>query len=271
VWRGERAGYERFLLHVSPSPEGVEIEALACDGVAALRVLPPDARADGTAVLYLHGGGFVLGSARAAVSVAARIAARVGGPVLVPDYRLAPENPFPAALDDVFTAYRWLLAQGSGEIALSGDCAGGALAVSLAVRLRDEGEQLPVAVHAVSPLCDLTVSSASAGEAADPWFNRDILRLYAASYLHQADPLSPLVSPVHADLRGLPRLLVHVAADEALRDDAVALARTADAAGVETTLRIVDDSVHSFVLFDFLPEANEALDELAMLIQGPRV
>jgi salicylate hydroxylase len=268
LWRGERAGYDRFLRLVCPSPEDVEVEPLACEGVAALRIVPPAGRADGPVVLHLHGGGFVLGSARSSIALAARLAAAVGGWTLVPDYRLAPENPFPVPLDDVHTAYRWLLEQSAGEIALSGECAGGALAVSLAVRLRDEGTPLPVAIHAVSPFCDLTVSSASTTTGSDPWFNRDILRLYAASYLHDAEPLSPLVSPVHADLRELPPLLIHVAADEALLDDAVALARTAEEAGVDVRLRTVADSVHSFVLFEFLPEADEALAAFSALVSA---
>jgi len=129
-------------------------------------------------------------------------------------------------------------------------------------------EQLPVALHAVSPFCDLTVTSESSGTTADPWFNRDVLRLYAASYLHDADPHSPLVSPIYADLRELPPLLIHVAADEVLRDDAVRLARAAEAAGVDARLRIVDDSIHSFVLFDFLPEANASLKEFAELLNA---
>jgi salicylate hydroxylase len=263
LWRGERAGYEQFLLRECPPPEGVDVEPVTCNGVQALRV----GRRDGPAVLHLHGGGFVLGSARAAVGIAARVAASVGGWTLVPDYRLAPEEPFPAALDDVLSAYRWLLER-AGEIAVSGECAGGALALSLAVRLRDEGEQMPVALHAVSPFCDLTVTSESSGTTADPWFNRDVLRLYAASYLHDTDPRSSLVSPIYADLRELPPLLIHVAADEALRDDAVRLARAAEEAGVEARLRIVDDSVHSFVLVDFLPEANASLEEFAHILNA---
>jgi acetyl esterase/lipase len=204
--------------------------------------VPPAGGADGPALLHLHGGGFVLGSAQSSVALAARIAAAVGGWALVPDYRLAPEHPFPAALEDVHTAYRWLLEQGPRAIAFSGECAGGALAVSLGVRLRDERTELPLAIHAVSPFADLTVSSATASARSDPWFNRDVLRLYAASYLHDADPLSPLVSAVHADLRGLPPLLIEVAADEALLDDAVALARAAEEAGVDVSLRTVADS-----------------------------
>jgi salicylate hydroxylase len=198
--------------------------------------------------------------------MAARLADAVGGWALVPDYRLAPEHAFPAACDDVLAAYLWLLREHApARVVVSGEDAGGGLAVALAVRLRDAGEPLPAALHVVSPLCDLTVTSATATAmpAADPWLNRDRLRLLAASYIHTADPEDPAVSPVRADLHGLPPLLIQAAADEALADDARGLAAAAEAAGVDVTLELVDDSVHSFVLFGFLPEAQAALAALA--------
>ena len=136
-------------------------------------------------------------------------------------------------------------------------------AIALAVALRDAGEELPAALHAVSPFCDLTIRSESTLAGADPWLGRDRLRILAASYVHAADPATPLISPVLAELRGLPPLLVEVAAQEALRDDAVALAAAAAAAGVATTLEIVPDSVHSFVLFAFLEESERALQRFA--------
>ena len=223
LWRGERAGYERFCLREFDAPDTLSIEELSCNGVPALRIVPLGAgNGDGPAVFHLHGGGFVLGSARASAELAGRLAARVGGWALSVDYRLAPEHPYPAALDDVVSAYRWLVEETDAEIVVSGECAGGGLAVSLALALRDGGERLPAMIHAVSPFCDLTVSSASVGAAGgrDPWLERDFLRVLAASYLHDADPTSPLVSPVYADLSGLPPLLIHAAADEALLDDA---------------------------------------------------
>ena len=140
---------------------------------------------------------------------------------------------------------------------------GGGIAIALAVALRDAREQLPAALHAISPFCDLTIGSESALASADPWLSRDRLRMLAASYLHGGDPATPLISPVFAALRALPPLLVEAAVQEALRDDAVALAAAAAAAGVATTLELVPDSVHSFVLFAFLEESERALERFA--------
>jgi salicylate hydroxylase len=267
LWIGEREGYGRFEERAFPWPEGVTAEEVSCDGVPALRVLPPGGAADeDTVVLHLHGGGYTMGSARGGVDLASRAAQAVGGWALVPDYRLAPEHAFPAGLDDVVAAYRWLLREHAPRrVVVSGEDAGGGLAIALAVRLRDAGDPLPAALHVVSPFCDLTVTSERANRmpGPDPWLNRDRLRLLVASYIHTADPASPLISPVRADLQGLPPLLIHAAEDEALADDATALARAAQEAGVDVTLRLVPDSVHSFVLFGFLPEASEALDHLA--------
>ena len=139
------------------------------------------------------------------------------------------------------------------------------LAVAMMVRLRDAGARLPAALHVVSPFADLTVTSpaATAMSDTDPWLGRDRLRLLAASYIHTADPATPLISPVNADLRGLPPLLIQAAEGEALRDDATRLAEAAAAAGVPITVKLVPDTVHSFVLFDFLPETGSALDQFA--------
>ncbi len=267
LWVGEREGYERFTERAFPTPPGVTAQDVSCDGVHALRVAPAGGVADdATVVLHLHGGGYTMGSARGAVALASRLAEAVGGWALVPDYRPAPEHAFPAALDDVVTTYLWLVREHApGRIVVSGEDAGGGLAVALAVRLRNAGEPLPAALHVVSPFCDLSVTSAtsSAVSSRDPLLNRDRLRMLAASYLHTTDPADPLVSPLRADLQGLPPLLIQAAADEALVDDARGLAAAAEAAGVHVTLELVEDSVHSFVLFDFLPEAQAALEALA--------
>jgi salicylate hydroxylase len=266
MWIGERDGYERFLERACAAPADAIVEELDCDGVRALRVVPPHGSHDGPAVLHLHGGCYSMGSARAGVGLAARLAEAVGGWALIPDYRLAPEHPYPAALDDVAVTYTWLAReQADGRVLVSGECAGGGLAVALAVRMRDAGVMLPAALHVASPFCDLTVTSpaANAMPARDPWLNRDRLRLYVASYIHTADPAGPLISPVNADLRGLPPLLIHAAADEALSDDARKLAEAATLAGVPVTAVVVPDTVHSFILFDFLPETRVALNEFA--------
>lgn len=266
MWVGEREGYARFTDQMFPTPDGVTVEAIDCDGVAALKVTPTSGADESIALLHLHGGGYTMGSAQGAVELASRLAAAVGGWALVPGYRLAPEHAFPAALDDVSTAYRWLERQpGVSRLLVSGECAGGGLAVSLALRLRDAGVRLPDALNVVSPFADLTLTSDSANKSpvTDAWFNRGRLRLLAASYIHTTDPADPLVSPARADLRGLPPLMIHAAAGEALVDDATLLAAAARDAGVEVTLNIAEDSVHSFVLFDFLPETDLAMRQFA--------
>jgi salicylate hydroxylase len=274
-WLGEREGYAEFVrgkLH--PDTVGDLAVGVDCDGTAALRVGTP-ARAGAPVVLHLHGGGYVMGSAELAVPLAGRLAAAGGGWALVPDYRLAPEHPFPAALDDALAAYRWLAREyPQAPILVSGECAGGGLALSLALALRDAGDpgiRTPAGIHLVSPFCDLAVSAEQLGDAAtDPWFNRITLTQLAACYLHDTDPGLPLVSPAGADLSGLPPLLVQAAEPEALFPSARRLADQARAAGVPVTFSPVADSVHSFVLFDFLPETGAALAEFASFAQTVR-
>ena len=266
LWVGERQGYARFLQRTCPAPAGVTTEELDCDGVPALRVVPPGGAEHGPVVVHLHGGCYTMGSAEGAIDVASRLAQAIGGWALVPDYRLAPEHPYPAALDDVVAVHGWLAREhGVESSVVSGECAGGGLAIAMAVRLRDAGAALPAALHVVSPFCDLTVASPAANDTSgrDPWLNRDRLRLSVASYIHTADPAAPLISPVNADLRGLPALLIQAAEGEALRDDATRLAAVAEAAGVQVTTELVQDTVHSYVLFDFLPETRSALERFA--------
>ncbi|HEY1669080.1 MAG TPA: alpha/beta hydrolase fold domain-containing protein [Trebonia sp.] len=226
-------------------------------------------------VLHLHGGGYVMGSAELSAPLAGRLAEAAGGWSLVPDYRLAPEHPFPAGLRDVLAAYRWLACQYPlAPIILSGECAGGGLALSLALALRDHqtrgdarepAARMPAGIHLVSPYCDLALSADDLSPAADadPWFNRIALVQLAACYIHDTDPGEALVSPVRADLSGLPPLLIQAAEPEALFSTAEQVAARAGGAGVPVTFSPVADSVHSFILFDFLPEADRALTEFA--------
>jgi salicylate hydroxylase len=253
-----------------------------CDGTAALRIqapaLPtlaspaPDAGAP--VVLHLHGGGYTMGAAALSAPLAARLARAAGGWALVPDYRLAPEHPFPAALDDALAAYRWLAREHPrAPVIVSGECAGGGIALALALALRDggtgsdggsgNGVRMPAGIHVVSPFCDLALGPEHPSLAAglDPWFNPVTLVQLAACYLHDADPGQPLVSPARGDLSGLPPLLIQAAAPEALFPQAEMLADRAGEAGVPVTFRPVADSVHSFVLFGFLPEAVRAVAE----------
>jgi salicylate hydroxylase len=280
-WLGERQGYAEFVrgtLH--PANGTAPTVSVSCDGTRALRVgRPPRApsRSDSRApvVLHLHGGGYVMGSAELSAPLAGRLAAAVGGWSLVPDYRLAPEHPFPAALHDVLAAYRWLAREyPRAPILVSGECAGGGLALSLALALRDSGgpaTRMPAGIHVVSPFCDLALPAEHLGPAgSDPWFNRIALIQLGACYVHDSDPGQALVSPLRADLSGLPPLLIQAAEPEALFASAQRLADQARRVGVPVTFSPVADSVHSFILFDFLPEADRALAEFAAFAQTVR-
>jgi 2-polyprenyl-6-methoxyphenol hydroxylase-like FAD-dependent oxidoreductase/acetyl esterase/lipase len=272
-WLGERQGYAEFVRDkLQPAGDRRPAFEVSCDGVLALRVGRPVP--DGApVVLHLHGGGYVMGSAELAAPLAGRLAEAVGGWALVPDYRLAPEHPFPAALDDALAAYRWLAREyPQAPVIVSGECAGGGLALSLGLALRDAGEPAPVGIHVVSPFCDLAVSVDSLKSAAgsDPWHNHIALIQRAACYIHDTGPGEALVSPVRADLAGLPPLLIQAAEPEALFGSAVRLADRARDAGVPVTFSPVVDSVHSFILFDFLPETDRALAEFASFARTVR-
>ena len=219
----------------------VTVERLEVAGRPAEWVLVPASR-PGRVVLYLHGGGYVIGSIRSHRHLAADIARAAAAAVLLVDYRLAPEHPFPAAVDDWLGAYRWLLDQGfdAGEIAIAGDSAGGGLAVASLLAARDAGLPVPAAGVCISPWTDLTMSGQShASRAArDPLVKAADLRRFGEAYLAGAEATAPLASPLFADLAGLPPLLIQVGDDEVLLDDAVGLEQRAKAAGVDAILKV---------------------------------
>ena len=235
-----RAQYERAE-KVFPIPPEVKVERVTAPVAPAEWLRPPSAEA-GRVVLYLHGGGYVIGSPRSHRHLAAAIAGAAGASALSLDYRLAPENPFPAAVDDAVACYRWLLEQGASpeHIVIAGDSAGGGLTVATLVALRDARVRLPAGGVCISPWVDLTFSGGSyqTKAAADPIVARPGIDEMARAYLGATDPRTPLASPVFADLRGLPPLLIHVGGDEVLLDDAVQLAERAKAAGVPATLEV---------------------------------
>jgi salicylate hydroxylase len=268
-WSGERAGYEEFTAREFPPPAGVSARRLDAGGVAALAV--GDLGAGGPIVMHLHGGAYVMGSAAGSLELAARMAGAVGGSALTVDYRLAPEHPFPAALHDALAAYHWLRASyPQAPVYITGECAGGGLAVAAALALRDGGDSLPEAVYACSPFCDLSTSGEGFDfeSSRDPWFDWVFATQLAASYIHDADPAGSLISPLWADLRGLPPLLVHAAREEAMLPAARLLAERAAAGGVRAQFEAFEDSVHSFVLFAEMPEARTALDHFARFAAG---
>ncbi|HEY0815670.1 MAG TPA: alpha/beta hydrolase [Pseudonocardia sp.] len=232
----------------------------------------------GPVLLYLHGGGYVVGSARTGARLAVELARRAGVRAVSLDYRLAPEHPFPAAVEDGLAAYRELLDTGlrPGEIVVAGDSAGGALAVATMLAARDSGLPQPAAAAVLSPWVDLGLSGPSmrTKDGVDPLFTRDRIAVYAQQYLGDRDREIPLASPLSADLRGLPPLLVQVGANEVLLDDAVRLAGRAGAVDVAVTLEVWPGVPHVFQNFTgLLDDADAALDRagrfLAQHLQVP--
>ncbi len=210
-------------------------------------------------LFYLHGGAFLIGSPRL-FRYAARTFARAGFDVFTPAYRLAPEHVFPAALDDVLRAYKAFAEARPGPFVIVGDSVGGGLAVSLMLRIRDEGLPPPVAAALSSPWVDLAATGASMreNEARDPLFTRKDILLGARAALGRQSARHPHASPIYADLSGLPPMLVHVGADEVLRDDSTRLVARARQAGVDARLETWPCVPHAWQLMSFLPEARES-------------
>lgn len=222
-------------------------------------------------LLYLHGGGYVACSPVTHRPITGSFA-RAGFRVFAPDYRLAPEHPFPAALDDALAAYTALrsVAGNGGRICLAGDSAGGGLALALLVRLRDQGMELPGAAVLFSPLTDMTGSGRSAVEndRRCAMFRRDSIGKVAPYYAAGQPTDMPLISPLFADLHGLPPLLIHVGRNEVLRDDSVRLAEKARAAGTSVTLKVWDAVPHDWQLFHrAIPEGRQSLEEAAAFLK----
>jgi acetyl esterase/lipase len=223
-------------------------------------------------LMYLHGGGYCLGSIDSHRDPVGRlcVAARVPGFVI--DYRLAPEHPFPAQLDDALAAYRWLLDRGiaPSRIVVAGESAGGGLALSLLVALRDRGLPLPAAAVCVSPWVDLEVGGQSMRDNARfDYVNRRILLRYARYFVPTGDARNPLAAPIHADLTGLPPLLVLAGGAETLLDDAKNIAARARRAGVDVTFEIEPDMIHAWHLFaSGFPCAQRTLERMAAFVRS---
>jgi len=217
-------------------------------------------------VLCLHGGGFVGGSVHTHRKVFGHLAKALGTRALLVDYRLAPAHVFPAQLDDAMAAYRWLLDEGAGPIAVAGDSSGGGLALAVMLRARADGLPLPTAGMLISPWVDMALTGASyeTNAATETFFFRDVVAQLAELYLGGASPTSPLASPLHADLTGLPPLFLQVGGDETLLDDSRLLAERAHAAGVEVRLDVFAEQQHSFQMAaGRAPEADDAIARFA--------
>ena len=254
-----------------PVPDDVLVTDVTAGGVAAHWLAAPGTETD-RVLLFLHGGGFEFGSVRSDGELAARLGRAGRMRVLFPEYRLAPEHHFPAAIDDVIAAYRWLRADQrlpASSIAVAGDSAGGGFAVALLVALRDAGEELPAAAVLMSPTVDLTSSGASMTERVDEdaISTPAMLRQFASDYLAGADPRTPLASPLFASLTGLPPLLVLVGTADLLLSDSERLAAAADQAGVDVTLEIGEGLPHVYPLMLGTPEAAEATEQIGKFLR----
>lgn len=254
-----------------PLPQGTQVERVQIEHIPAEWVTPPRVTEDGV-LLYLHGGGYSAGSAASHRGLVAQLAKAAGIRALVPEYRLAPEHPFPAALEDAVTVYKYLLRQGvpPHRIILAGDSAGGGLAVATLVALRDQGIPLPAGAVLLSPWTDLAGTGESLRTRAkqDPWLVPEGVRPVAALYHGDTPPTHPLVSPLYADLHGLPPMLIHVGDSEILLSDATRLAEKARQAGVPVSLHVWPGMFHVFhIFYPFVPEAHKAIREIGEWIR----
>lgn len=262
--------YSRFMGQF-PIPKDVKIESVDANGVPGLRITPPEA-APGRTILYLHGGGYMIGSAADYREMCAGLAKAAKSEVVVIDYRLAPEHACPAPVDDAVTAYQWLLDNGVSpdRIVLAGDSAGGGLTIAALVAIRDRGLPRPAAGVGISPWVDLegVGESMTLNAANDPLVSIEMVGGMAQAYLQGQDVCTPLAAPLHADLQDLPPLLIQAGSHETLLDDAVRLADKAKAAGVDVTFESWDQMLHVWhMLGSFLPEARQAIDRIGEYVQ----
>jgi epsilon-lactone hydrolase len=261
-----RAGFSQMVSSV-PVATDVRFESLQLGRIPALASLTPGAAPERT-LMYLHGGAFVVGSPHDYRSLSAELGRAVASRAVSPDYRLAPEHPFPAAVEDALAAYRALLEEGRapGTIVVAGDSAGGGLVVSMLVAARDQGLPMPAAALAISPWADLACQGRTMQTKAadDPALKRAGLLAMAELYLGSTSAQAPLASPLFANLTGLPPLLIQVGGAEILLDDAVRLAARAGEAGVRVQLSVWPDMPHVWHFFSFmLAEGRQAIAEAA--------
>jgi monoterpene epsilon-lactone hydrolase len=254
-----------------PLADDVTAAAVEVDGMGAEWVTATGTSAD-RVVLYLHGGGYVMGSLATHRKLAGDISRAADARVLLLDYRLAPEHPYPAAIDDAVRAYQWLLDDGvePGAVAVGGDSAGGGLTVATLLALRDRAVPLPGAAVVISPWADLTLQAASIERCAeiDPIVRGSDLACYRDWYLAGADSREPLASPARADLTGLPPILVHVGEAEVLVDDSVLLAENSRRAGVDVTLEAWPEMIHVWHVFaGRVPESTTAVARIGEFLR----
>jgi acetyl esterase/lipase len=253
-------------------PAGATVEQVDADGVPAEWVRADGARRD-TVLLYLHGGGYCIGSVRSHRGLAAHLSRAVDASVLLVDYRLAPEHPHPAAVEDATAAYRFVLGCGyeARRVAIAGDSAGGGLTFTTLLSLRHHALPMPAAAVAISPWTDLGCNSPTFESRAelDPMCSATGLKRMADWFLDGQDPFDPLAAPLHADLTGLPPVLVHVGDHEVLLDDSVRIVDRARAAGVDATIEVWPEMIHVWHAFvGVVPESAEAIERVGEYLRG---
>jgi monoterpene epsilon-lactone hydrolase len=260
------------LLSAQPLPAGITVTATELGGVPAAEITV-DGIEPRHVVLYFHGGVYVMGDAFLAAGLAAQVARRTRAKVISVGYRLAPEHPYPAAADDALAAYQALLHNGTDPsgIVFAGESAGGGLAIATLVNARDHGLPLPTAAYVMSPYADLTLAGTTMATKrdADPLLSPDALQARVSDYTAGHDAALPLISPVFADLSGLPPLIIQAGTHEVLLDDAIRLARQAATADVQVTLDITHAVPHVFqAYYPILDEATTALDRAGQLLSA---
>ncbi|HJM27020.1 MAG TPA: alpha/beta hydrolase [Acidimicrobiales bacterium] len=270
----QRAQFEMAMSMMTVPPDGVTWTEVDAGGVPAIWANPEGGSADHV-IQYVHGGGYKIGSANGYRNFTGQLARAVGCRVLNVDYRLAPEHPHPAAVNDSSAAYRWLLDQGYGSdrIAISGDSAGGGLTLSTLLRLRDDGVALPVAGIPISPWVDMEGLGESMTTRAevDVLVSPEGLKEGADVFLAGQDARDPLASPLYGDFAGIPPLLIQVGDEETLLDDSTRMAEVAGLAGVDVSLEVFPEMQHVFQLFvGNMPEADKALAKITAWLR-PRL
>jgi epsilon-lactone hydrolase len=262
-----RKGLES-LSALTPIAQDITVEKVDIEGIPAEWVTAPNA-VDDRVFLYLHGGAYIMGSCNTHRYLASKLSHSTAARVLVPEYRLAPENPYPAAIEDAVRVYRSLLTSGISpkNIVIGGDSAGGGLTLATLLSLKDANEPLPALAVLLSPWTDMegTGESMVTRAESDPWLSPEATRLSPRLYIRDLDPCHPLVSPIYADLTGLPPMLVHVGNDEILLSDAARLVDRARAASVEVDFKIWEDMWHVFQTFA-IPEGQQAIDEIGEFV-----
>ncbi|NHI94224.1 MAG: alpha/beta hydrolase [Candidatus Lokiarchaeota archaeon] len=260
------------LTSMTKPHKDINIEAFNIKSISAEWISAPDAQSD-KIILYLHGGGYVTGSIDTHRAFISSLSQKIKCHCLSIDYRLAPENPFPAALDDAITAYRWLIEEKMihpSNLIIAGESAGGGLTLSTIMKIKKIGLALPSACMVFSPWADLlnTGATLKTKKEEDPFLSPEVLFKFSKMYYANDDPKNPLISPLYGDFKDFPPLLIQVGTSEILLSDSTRVAERAKEAGVDVTIEQYNQMIHAFQLFEsFVPEGKEAMNKINNFVQ----